>query len=335
MELPTEIMKLVEQIANDKLSGASTVAKNASECLDTFAGWVIENASDITLEDYLECQVTLGRVLINAQPAMAPVVNAVNSIITSLKHEMDNTAPEQGADKASQLIYLCTFTQSAVRKYIVQSKLALESIGRSYQDLINDPGSNTIMTISSSSAVEILLTTAFSESVDITVYVPESRPMYEGRLFAERLANNGLNSILIADSAMFHFLKNCDSVIVGSDRVVPSGMINKIGTYGLAIAAKELKIPFYCVCELSKFINDSAKTTLEQPSQPENQLYSPNQDEKKPAHLTIKNIYFDFTPMEYITGFLTEDGLLTADQVREHINNVIILLEPLQTSSSD
>ena len=103
--------------------------------------------------------------------------------------------------------------------------------------------------------------------------------------------------------------------------------MNKIGTYGLAIAAKELKIPFYCVCERTKFIPDILSIDKLIVGHPEDQIFAPGYEQKKPEKLSVKNIYFDFTPIEYVTKFLTEDGMMTNEQVIKYIKNLEILSE--------
>ena len=115
--------------------------------------------------------------------------------------------------------------------------------------------------------------------------------------------------------------------IVGADCVTPSGIMNKIGTYGLAIAAKELKIPFYCVCETTKFIPDITVLKNLIRSQPEGQLYCMCDGENRLEKLTINNIYFDLTPIKYITGFLTDRGMMKKKDVIDHINGMEIMVE--------
>jgi methylthioribose-1-phosphate isomerase len=126
---------------------------------------------------------------------------------------------------------------------------------------------------------------------------------------------------------MFQFLGKCDKIIVGSDRVHPGGIYNKIGTYGLAMVSEELNIPFYCVCELVKFVPDIMPFDALVKSHPEGELLTLEKDQTKPESLSVKNIYFDFTPMKFLTGFLTENGLLTTEQAIEYIKTVELLPE--------
>jgi translation initiation factor eIF-2B subunit delta len=331
MEIP-EINERVDEILNDRISGASAISRKAAECLDVFAGWVIENVKDIPPNRYLKELISVGQELIRAQPTMAAVINVVNDIISSTKNEYDQLEAILGHDYKKQLKYLCTYTQSGARKCILESRLALETIAKSYEEVIKD--NNVIMTISASSAVEASMIEAFNNGLEFIVYTPESRPMYEGRLMAQRLAEKGIKTVLTADHAMFHFLKECSSIIVGADRVMPNGIMNKIGTYGLAIAAKDLKIPFYCICQRMKFIPSISPQEDLIIDQPEAQLYSISRDEKKPEELNVKNIYFDFTPIKYVTRFLTEEGLVTTKQVKDYIKTLKVMPELVAELSS-
>jgi len=325
-------MKIVNEIANDNTSGASTIARNAAECLDTYAVWVLNNSNKISPEDYVKELILLGQKLVCAQPTMAPVINVVNEIISSTKHESVSLKRSAKTHAEKRLKVLCTITKSTARRYLVESKLALETIAHSYRDVIKSK--DKLMTISASSAIEGLLLEASKNSLNFKVFVPESRPMCEGRLMAERLAKKGVTTILIADHAMFHYLSECSIILIGADQVTPEGVMNKIGTYGLAITAKELKIPLYCICERMKFIQNVSPIENLISDQPEAQLYPMGQVKNKPDKLIIKNIYFDFTPMSYISKFLTEDGLTTSEQVIDYIKTKKLMPELLPVVSS-
>jgi len=331
MDMP-EINNLVDKIANDNTSGASTIARNAAGCLDTFAVRVLDNPHKISPEDYVNELILLGQKLVCAQPTMAPVINIVNEIISFTKNEYDSFKRSVKMHAEKQLEVLCTITKSTARRYLLESKLALETIAHSYKDVLKS--NDILMTISASSAIEGLLLEASKNSLDFKVFVPESRPMCEGRLMAERLSKKGINTILIADHAMFHYLSDCSNILIGADRVTPEGVMNKIGTYGLAIAAKEFKIPLYCICERMKFIQNVTPIENLISDQPAEQLYPMDHVKDKPDKLIIKNIYFDFTPMSYISKFLTEDGLITSEQVIDYIKTKKLMPELFSVVSS-
>ena len=122
-------------------------------------------------------------------------------------------------------------------------------------------------------------------------------------------------------------MKECDRTIVGADRVTPFGLVNKIGTYGLAVTSKELKIPFYCVTERTKFIPQNEDSTLDQPEHPDAQLFCLGNGETRAEKMVVKNIYFDFTPMGFVTKFLTEEGFMSTEDVVSYIKSVKMLPE--------
>jgi translation initiation factor 2B subunit (eIF-2B alpha/beta/delta family) len=324
MEYP-QINKIIDEIKNDKLSGSSSIARDAMGCLDKFAEFIIENHLEIKPNGYVNDLLLVAKGLITAQPTMAAVFTGINNILASVMkvyHKLDN---ELVSKPNKQVYYLCRATQAAARKQILESKLAMDSIAGSYSEILKKD--DIIMTISASGAIETLLVEAKAKGIHTTVYVPESRPMYEGRMLAQRLAERGINTILITDSAMFHYLQKCSKIFVGADRVIPDGIMNKIGTSGLAIAAMEQKVPFYCICETSKFVPDLISIEKLNSAQPEEQLYRFCDGENKPESLKIENIYFDFTPKKYLSGFLTEQGIMDNKQVKKHIEQMKILPE--------
>ncbi len=331
MKIP-RIDAMVDDIKNDRVSGSSILAHRAAECLDEFATEIVQNQNMVSPKVYFDELIDLGKRLITAQATMAAVFNGVNEIITSVKNELKILGEFSNNSKNEHLHALCLRTQLESRKFKIRLKLAHESIASLYSEVLKQ--NDRIMTISASGSVEILLTTAFDNSMDISVYLPESRPMYEGRILAQRLAQKGLDCTLIADHAMFHFLKDCTKVIVGADRVTPKGLLNKIGTYGLALAAQEEKIPFICTCDCFKFVPDIISIDRLNPPQPESQLYYLTEGENKPETLKINNVFFDFTPLKYIGKFITDCGSMDNKQIREHIDQVMILPELIENRGS-
>ena len=159
---------------------------------------------------------------------------------------------------------------------------------------------------------------------NIFVYAAETRPRNQGMsLTAWELAQEKIPHSIIADNAAGYFMKKgeIDFVIVGADRIARNGDVaNKIGTYEKAVLAKENNIPFYVAAPLSTFDSNS-KTgegiPIEERSQ-EEVLYVSGIDENKklrkvriaPEGSSAKNPAFDVTPARYITGIITEKGII-------------------------
>jgi len=166
---------------------------------------------------------------------------------------------------------------------------------------------------------------------NIFVYVDETRPRNQGAsLTAWELAQEKISHAIIADNAAGHFMNQgkIDMVIVGADRIAMNGDVaNKIGTYEKAVLAKENNVPFYVAAPLSTF-DINSKTgddiPIEERSE-EEVLYMHGMDEdgnvKKfriaPKESTAKNPAFDVTPAKYITGIITEKGIL--NPIKEEI----------------
>lgn len=159
---------------------------------------------------------------------------------------------------------------------------------------------------------------------NIFVYVDETRPRNQGMsLTAWELAQEKINHSIIADNAAGYFMKSkkIDMVIVGADRIAMNGDVaNKIGTYEKAVLAKENDIPFYVAAPLSTFdINSKSGNdiTIEERSEDE-LLYMSGIDENEeikkiriaPLGSTAKNPAFDVTPAKYVTGIITENGVI-------------------------
>src|SRR5271163_3521600 len=154
---------------------------------------------------------------------------------------------------------------------------------------------------------------AVEEGNTIEVLVPETRPYLQGaRLTAWELHEDQIPLLLITDNMGGHFLRtgNVGAVVVGADRIAANGdTANKIGTYGIAVLAKENDVPFYVAAPISTF-DLSLKSGDEIPIE--------ERAAKEVTHLAGVNIApavpaahpaFDVTPARYITAIITERGV--------------------------
>ena len=146
------------------------------------------------------------------------------------------------------------------------------------------------------------------------VFVPETRPMLQGaRLTAWELLQAGIRVTLICDSARGILIKDkkIDLCVVGADRIAMNGdFANKIGTYTLAVLAKTSGIPFYVAAPLSTFdptISSGAQIPIEERNPDE--VRKVGDFQIAPRNVEVFNPAFDVTPHEYVTGFITENGI--------------------------
>ncbi len=155
---------------------------------------------------------------------------------------------------------------------------------------------------------------AHQEGTRLFVYADETRPRLQGLLTAWELYQEGIPYALIADNAAGYYMKkkDVDVVIVGADRIARNGdFANKIGTYEKAVLAKENGVPFYVAAPLSTFdpnIRTGDDIIIEERDPRE--VTEIQGKPIMPSWAKVKNPAFDVTPKKYVTGYLTEKGIL-------------------------
>lgn len=150
---------------------------------------------------------------------------------------------------------------------------------------------------------------------NIHIYIDETRPRLQGaKLTAWEMMQEGIAHHLIVDNAAGYFMHNgeIDLVIVGADRITKNGDVyNKIGTYEKAVVAKENGVPFYVAAPTSTFDSSAdpgKKTIIEE--RPEEEVLCINGTRLAPFGTHAKNPGFDITPKKYVTGVITEKGII-------------------------
>jgi methylthioribose-1-phosphate isomerase len=147
----------------------------------------------------------------------------------------------------------------------------------------------------------------------IKVIATETRPVMQGsRLTAFELKHDGIDVSLIPDTAVGYSMANglVSKVIVGADRVLRTGHVyNKIGTYQVAIMAKQHNIPFYVAAPLSTFDMKSAPSDVIIEQRKASEVTGMAGKKTAPDDINVINPAFDMTPPELITGIITEAGI--------------------------
>jgi methylthioribose-1-phosphate isomerase len=158
---------------------------------------------------------------------------------------------------------------------------------------------------------------AHEEGKRIHVYVDETRPLLQGaRLTAWELMREKIPMTLITDNMAGFFMARgkIDKVFVGADRIAANGdTANKIGTYSIAVLAKENRLPFYVVAPTSTIdlsLGSGEEIPIEERS--EEEVTSVLGLRVAPSDVRAANPSFDVTPSRYITAIVTENGLARA-----------------------
>ncbi len=151
----------------------------------------------------------------------------------------------------------------------------------------------------------------------IHVYADETRPFLQGaRLTAWELMKDGIDTTVISDNMAGAMMAQgkIKAVVVGADRIAANGDVaNKIGTYTVAVLAKEHNIPFYVAAPWSTIdmeTSDGSKIPIEQRASREVTHMAGKQ--LTPDGVRIENPAFDVTPARYVTAIITDRGVAKA-----------------------
>jgi len=159
-----------------------------------------------------------------------------------------------------------------------------------------------------------VIRSAVNQGKKINVYADETRPFLQGaRLTAWELQVDGIETKIITDNMAGHFLRKggIGCVVVGADRIAANGDVaNKIGTYSVAVLAKENGVPFYVAAPISTL--DLTLTSGEQipiEERPAAEVTHVFGTPVAPEGIGVENPAFDMTPARYVTAIITEKGV--------------------------
>ncbi|HYM13183.1 MAG TPA: S-methyl-5-thioribose-1-phosphate isomerase [Bryobacterales bacterium] len=215
-----------------------------------------------------------------------------------------------------------------VRGALVREALAIylediainERIGQAGMELV--PDGKTVLTHCNAGALATagygtalgVIRAAVAAGKRIDVMAGETRPYLQGaRLTVWELERDGIHSTLITDNMAGHFLKSgrIGCVLVGADRIAANGDVaNKIGTYSLAVLAKENGIPFYVAAPVSTLdltLASGEQIPIEQRAASEVTHFGGAAI--APEGVAVENPAFDVTPHRYVTAIITERGV--------------------------
>jgi len=160
-----------------------------------------------------------------------------------------------------------------------------------------------------------VIRSAYAQGKEIHVLVDETRPRLQGaRLTSWELRNLGIPHTIIADGASGHYMRRrgVDACLVGADRIAANGdAANKIGTYNLAVVAREHRVPFYVVAPFSTIdLTMPHGDLIEIEERSADEVLQIGSERIAPEGVQAGNPAFDVTPNHYITAIVTEYGVV-------------------------
>jgi methylthioribose-1-phosphate isomerase len=157
---------------------------------------------------------------------------------------------------------------------------------------------------------------AIEEGKNIKVISCETRPRLQGaKLTCFELMHDKIPVTLISDTMVGYVMSKglVDKVIVGADRIVRDAVLNKIGTYNLAILAFEHGIPFYVAAPISTMDQDSSSSDVVIEERDQLEVTNVGCERIAPEGVKVLNPAFDITPLEYVDAVITEEGILVPE----------------------
>ena len=248
------------------------------------------------------------RVICRGQPAMAPLWNACAAAVA------DRSRPGRFAVVRADM-------ERAPAALVRAAHLALK-------DLLPAERPPHVLTLSySSSVARVLADVARQRTLHVTC--AEGRPRYEGRRLATDLAGAGAVVTLTTDAALGASLDRASAVIVGADGFDERYWTNKVGTRSLAAAASLTGVSVFVICTRDKarpvaFVGPSFDGATDE-------VWS-----NPPAGIIVSNPYFEHTPVELATLFLTEAGPVPPSElsqvIRRYAADILLLRDSLRVS---
>lgn len=297
--------EMAEAIKTMKIRGAPLLGAAAGFALALTAA----NSKASSKEKLLKELETAAETIRRTRPT------AVN-LFWALDRILDKSKKFSGNREA-----LACFIVEEAQKIADEDAASNRAIGKYGAELIKD--GDTVLTHCNAGALATVeygtalgvIRAAWEQGKQIKVFADETRPLLQGaRLTVYELRKEGIPVTLITDNMVGYVMhrKMVNKVAVGADRIVRDAVINKIGTFTVAVLAKEHKVPFYVAAPTSTF--DLTRTSKE--------VIIEERKAEEVTHVGSKlitvegvdvlNPAFDITPLKYVTAIISEKGIIPA-----------------------
>ncbi|MFZ2970356.1 MAG: hypothetical protein WA063_04365 [Minisyncoccia bacterium] len=309
-----DLNKILDDVKPLQIQGASSVAKMIVEILDRNKEDLIKQSKD--KDDFIDKIKEIASRLALAEPTETMAQNILGFIIFELQDNKiaDLKSCESLLDKIIKTTEKDIHENEA--KFIKNGLELIKSLSKKSRPI-------NILTHCHSSGVRNVLTAVNKNGISFKVFNTETRPVFLGRATAEKMVKENIDVTMIIDSAAPFVVSGksgtefkTDIVLLGCDAITINGAaINKIGSYGISLSAYYEKIPVYIVTSLLK-TKRGIYNILDIPMErrPCNEVW-----DEAPEGLNIVNFAFDVIPSEFITGFITEFGIIEPKNIKDTI----------------
>jgi methylthioribose-1-phosphate isomerase len=262
-----------------------------------------------TIEDFLKELGRQGDVLLKTRPTAVNLAWGIDRMRRCAEKSRDLPIPA--------IVEALIREAQAIREEDIRGNRAMGEHGKGFigdgAAVLTHCNAGALATAGYGTALGVIRA-AHAAGTRLMVWVDETRPFLQGaRLTAWELQQDGIPVTLIADNMAGHLMQRgrIDLVVVGADRIARNGDVaNKIGTYALAVLAKEHGIPFYVAAPISTLdlsLASGDEIPIEERSPEEVTTWAGVRT--APAGVSAANPVFDVTPARYITAIITDRGV--------------------------
>jgi methylthioribose-1-phosphate isomerase len=275
----------------------------------------VKNSSARTIPELRADFETIAEATGKTRPTAVNLFWAIERMRSAFKNSLSCQTTD-----AQSIAFTKACLEDEAKRILAEDIAINEAMGKHGAALM--PESGTVLTHCNAGALATggygtalgVIRSAVAAGKKLNVFADETRPFLQGaRLTAWELAKDSIPVTLITDNMAGHFMKagQIKAAIVGADRIAANGDVaNKIGTYSVAVLAKENQIPFYVAAPLSTI--DLSLTSGEQIPIEER---SPSEVKRwggvptAPESVAARHPAFDVTPHRYVTAIITERGI--------------------------
>ncbi|TRO47171.1 S-methyl-5-thioribose-1-phosphate isomerase [Candidatus Bathyarchaeota archaeon] len=296
------LSEMAEAIKNMRVRGAPLIGASAAYGLALTAFYSKVSNREAFIKELKASE----KILKSTRPTAVNLFWAIDRILKKVKNSNKNL------EETKEIVIQ---EAQSIADEDVQTNLA---IGRHGAALIYDGdvilthcNAGALATVDYGTALGVIRT-AWEQGKKIKVIATETRPLLQGaRLTTYELKRDGIPVKLITDSMAGFLIQKemINKVVVGADRIVQDAIINKIGTFSLAVIAHEYEVPFYVAAPKSTFdlSKKSREITIEE--RKHNEVTHFRSQPVAPLGVEVFNPAFDITPYKYISGIIYEDGV--------------------------
>ncbi|MFB6095669.1 MAG: ribose 1,5-bisphosphate isomerase [Halodesulfurarchaeum sp.] len=295
--MPTaKVERTAEAIASMEIRGAATIAEAAAEALAAAAR---ESDADDPAAFRAEMRAAARR-LRDTRPTAVSLPNALRFVLRGMEGDSVPALRQSVIDTSES--------------FLADLESAQDRLGRIGANRLKD--GDVIMTHCHSTDALATVEHAVADGKTVEAIVKETRPRNQGHITAEALRDMGVPVTLIVDNAAHRYLNDVNHVLVGADSIAADGsVINKIGTAGLAVSARDRGTPITVAAQTLK-LHPGTLTghTVEIEMRDESEVIDEATRDGL-GDIAVENPAFDVTPPRYVDAIVTERGQFPPESI--------------------